>query len=153
MLREYSIPLAAGVILALVAANVNHHWYKIVVDFHPFGDHAYAFGHPLTVRFIINGMFMCLFFGIASKEIIKATLPAGALNPLRRAINPLVGTLGGVVCPVGLYLALAFLFYGGSDDFNAVANGWAFPRATDIALAWLAARIVFGPLHPAVNFL
>ena len=152
-IQEFSLPLILGVALGLVAANVNYHWYESVVDFHPLGDHAYVFGHALTVHFIINGMFMCLFFGIAAKEITESTLPGGVLNPLRRAINPLAGTLGGVLGPVGMYFALAWVFYGGGEDFGAVANGWAIPTATDIALAWLVARVVFGPLHPAVNFL
>ena len=151
--QEFSLPLILGVVLGLVAANVNHHLYEIVVDFHPLGDHAYVFGHALTIHFIINGMFMCLFFGIAAKEITESTLPGGVLNPLRRAINPLAGTLGGVFGPVAMYFALTWVFYGGTDDFSAVANGWAIPTATDIALAWLVARVVFGPMHPAVNFL
>jgi NhaA family Na+:H+ antiporter len=152
-LQEFSLPLIAGVVLGLVAANVNQHWYEVVVDFHPLGHGVYVFGHALTLHFIINGMFMCLFFGIAAKEITESTLPGGVLNPLRRAINPLIGTLGGVFGPVGLYFLLAWIFYGGSEVFGAVANGWAIPTATDIALAWLVARVVFGPLHPAVNFL
>ena len=151
--QEFSLPLILGVALGLIAANVNYHWYETVVDFHPLGDYAYVFGHALTVHFIINGMFMCLFFGIAAKEITESTLPGGVLNPLRRAINPLAGTLGGVFGPVGMYFALTWVFYGGTDDFGAAANGWAIPTATDIALAWLVARVVFGPLHPAVNFL
>ena len=153
LLQKFSLPLIAGVLLGLVAANVNSHWYHQVVDFHPLGKSAAVFGHELTIHFIINGMFMCLFFGIAAKEIAESTLPGGVLNPLRRAINPLIGTLGGVVGPVAIYFAMTWLFYGGSDDFGAVANGWAIPTATDIALAWLVARVVFGPLHPAVNFL
>ena len=152
-LQEFSLPLIAGVVLGLVAANVNQHWYEVVVDFHPLGHGIYVFGHALTLHFIINGMFMCLFFGIAAKEITESTLPGGVLNPLRRAINPLIGTLGGVFGPVGLYFLMAWIFYGGSEVFGAVANGWAIPTATDIALAWLVARVVFGPLHPAVNFL
>ena len=55
--------------------------------------------------------------------------------------------------PVGLFFVLAFVFYGGSDEFGTVANGWAIPTATDIALAWLVARVIFGARHPAVNFL
>ena len=34
-----------------------------------------------------------------------------------------------------------------------VANGWGIPTATDIALAWLVARVVFGRGHSAVSFL
>jgi Na+:H+ antiporter, NhaA family len=32
-------------------------------------------------------------------------------------------------------------------------NGWGIPTATDIALAWLVARAVFGATHPAVSYL
>jgi NhaA family Na+:H+ antiporter len=34
-----------------------------------------------------------------------------------------------------------------------VLKGWGIPTATDIALAWLVARVVFGNHHPAVSFL
>lgn len=151
--QEFSLPLIAGVVLGLIAANVDHHWYELLVEYNPGGDHYKVLGHELTIHFIVNGMFMCLFFGIAAKEITQAALPGGVLNPLRRAINPLFGTLGGIFGPAGMYLALAWVFYGSTSDFRIVANGWAIPTATDIALAWLAARMIFGPLHPAVNFL
>ena len=36
---------------------------------------------------------------------------------------------------------------------GAASSGWGVPTATDIALAWLVARTVFGATHPAVNFL
>ncbi len=147
------MPLIAGVVLGLLAANTNPHLYETWIEFNPFGEHAAVLGHELTLHFIINGMFMCLFFGVATKEITQSTLPGGVLNPLRRAINPMVGTFGGVLGPAALYLALTWVFYGGTENFSAVANGWAIPTATDIALAWLVARLIFGASHPAVNFL
>ncbi len=167
-LQEYSIPLILGVIAGLVWANIDFSSYYNVVEFDfwnfgkgPFlddGDHHdlndfYIFGKHITVHFLINEVFMVFFFGIAAKEITESVLPGGALNPLPKAINPIMGTLGGVFGPVGLFFLLAILFYGGSDDFGAVANGWAIPTATDIALAWLVARVIFGNRHPAVNFL
>jgi NhaA family Na+:H+ antiporter len=39
------------------------------------------------------------------------------------------------------------------DDWAALRRGWGVPTATDIALAWLVARTVFGRGHPAINFL
>lgn len=167
-LQEYSIPLILGVIVGLAWANIDFASYYDVVEFDfwnfgngPFlddGEHHdlndfYIFGKHVTVHFLVNEVFMVFFFGIAAKEITESILPGGALNPLPKAINPIVGTLGGVFGPVGLFFVLAIVFYGGSDDFGAVANGWAIPTATDIALAWLVARVVFGNRHPAVNFL
>ena len=151
--QEYSLPLIVGVFAGLIFGNIDHHLYERLVEFHPLGEDTEIFGHSLTVHFLINGVFMVFFFGIAAKEITDSVLPGGALNPIRTAINPLMGTLGGVFGPAGLYLLLTYVFYGGSENFSVVANGWAIPTATDIALAWLVARLAFGQGHPAVNFL
>ncbi len=151
--QEYSLPLIFGVLASLVLANVDSHLYEDIVDWAPFGHNAHIFGHEVTVHFLVNGMFMVLFFGIAAKEITESVLPGGTLNPPQKAVNPLMGTLGGVLGPAGAYFLITFIIYGGSDDFSTVANGWAIPTATDIALAWLVARLVFGAAHPAVSFL
>ena len=166
-LQEYSLPLIIGVVAGLVWANLDFHSYHELVefDFWNFGtgpyleDHGhdandfYIFGKHVTVHFLVNEVFMVFFFGIAAKEITESVLPGGALNPIPKAINPLMGTLGGVIGPAGLFFVLAFVFYGGGDDFGTVSQGWAIPTATDIALAWLVARVIFGNRHPAVNFL
>ena len=153
LIQEYSLPLIVGVIAGLVMANVDLHRYEELVDYHLFGDGVNIFGKAVTVHFLINEVFMVFFFGVAAKEITESVLPGGALNPIPKAINPLMGTLGGVLGPAGLFFLLTFVFYGGTDDFGTVANGWGIPTATDIALAWLVARLIFGNGHPAVNFL
>ena len=137
----------------MIFANIDIHAYEEMVDFHIFGEDTKIFGKAVTVHFLVNEIFMVFFFGIATKEITESVLPGGALNPMRKAINPLMGTLGGVIGPAGLFFLLAWVFYGGGDDLIIVANGWGIPTATDIALAWLVARIIFGASHPAVNFL
>ena len=137
----------------MVFANIDIHAYEDMVDYHIFGESTKIFGKAVTLHFLINEIFMVFFFGIATKEITESLLPGGALNPIPKAINPLMGTLGGVLGPAGLFFLLAWVFYGGSGDLSIVANGWGIPTATDIALAWLVARIIFGASHPAVNFL
>ena len=151
--QEYSLPLILGVFAGLLVGNLDHHLYERLVDFHPLGSQTSVLGHPVTAHFLINGVFMVFFFGIATKEITDSVLPGGVLNPVRTAINPLMGTLGGVIGPALLYLLLTYIFFGQSGSFTEVANGWGIPTATDIALAWLVARLVFGNGHPAVNFL
>ncbi len=153
-LQEFSIPLIAGVIVAMIVANVNYEFYERIVD-HPFwqwfahstGHHS-GLAHFFSLHFLVNDLFMVLFFGIAAKEITEACLPGGSLNPVRKAINPLLGTLGGVMGPVGVYLLLNAVM--GEPQWT---KGWGIPTATDIALAWLVARFIFGKNHPAVSFL
>ncbi len=147
---EYSLPLIAGVFVALAAANLAPEWYHRVVE----GAWGFAvLGHEVNLHWFINDIFMVFFFAVAAKEIVDAVLPGGALSPVSKAINPLLGTLGGVLGPVGVYFLLTYLLYDDPETAKAVANGWAVPTATDIALAWLAARLVFGPNHAAVSFL
>ncbi|HJV65841.1 MAG TPA: Na+/H+ antiporter NhaA [Geomonas sp.] len=140
LLREFSAPLLAGVCAALVWANVDPADYFAFL-------HTPAVG-KFTIHFVTNDLFMTLFFGIAAVEITQSCLPGGDLHPLKRAINPLFATAGGVLGPVALYLLLNALF-----GAPALARGWGIPTATDIALAWLAARFIFGKDHPAISFL
>lgn len=140
LLREFSIPLILGVIIGLIWANVSpdtyHHlneakWFKNI-DFH----------------FFVNDLFMVFFFAIAAVEITKSFHPGGNLNPIKKAVNPILATLGGVTGPILVYITMNHFI--GSPEF---ANGWGIPTATDIALAWLLARYIFGSAHPAVSFL
>lgn len=160
-LQEFSIPLIAGVIAAMVMANVSPDFYHGLVHT-PLTDmwaflthsgaehvqHAEGWKHYTTLHFLANDILMALFFGIAAKEITEACLPNGALNPIRKAVNPLMATFGGVAGPIAFFLGLNMVF--GQHEWQ---NGWGIPTATDIALAWLVARLLFGKSHPAVSFL
>ena len=183
LLQEFSVPLIAGVIVAMIVANINPKLYedlvhtpiyKIHTVFTADADHKETISaiehelesaateteehlesaghegwdHYLTLHFLIDDIFMVFFFGIAAKEITESCLPGGALNPLSNAINPIFGTIGGVLGPVACFFAFNSIM--GSPEW---VNGWGIPTATDIALAWLVARTVFGAGHPAVSFL
>jgi NhaA family Na+:H+ antiporter len=114
-------------------------------------------GHDVTLNFLVNDVLMTLFFGLAVKEITEALQSGGSLHPISRAINPLLGTLGGVIGPIAMYFITILIqnsmgvFEG--IDFSVVANGWGIPTATDISLAWVTALIVFGRGHPAIEHL
>ena len=122
-------------------------------DAHADGGHGHGWDYYLTLHFLINDIFMVFFFGIAAKEITESALPGGSLNPPSKAINPLLGTLGGVLGPVAVYLGLNAMMAPDPETGVLWAKGWGIPTATDIALAWLVARFVFGVGHPAISFL
>src|SRR5512138_1491141 len=124
LLREFSLPLLAGVVVAIIWANLDPAGYG---DFN-----SSPFLGQLSFHFVANELFMVLFFGIAAVEITQSLLPGGDLSPISKAVNPLLGTLGGVLGPVAVYVGLNALY--GAPEF---LNGWGIPTATDIALAWL----------------
>jgi len=140
LFREFSVPLLAGVVVAIVWANLDPAGYQA------FNTTPFLGG--LSFHFVSNELFMVFFFGIAAVEITQSCLPGGDLNPVSKAVNPLLGTLGGVIGPIAVYLCLNATI--GAPELH---NGWGIPTATDIALAWLTARMVFGASHPAVSYL
>ena len=140
LLREFSIPLITGVILALIWANLFPENYQNILHHDILGG--------FTFQFLVNDIFMVFFFAIAAVEITQSMLPGGDLHPLKQAVNPIMATLGGVIGPAIVFTLLNNLI--GSPEFS---RGWGIPTATDIALAWLIARLIFGPYHPAVSFL
>ena len=160
-LTNYSLLLIFGALIALVWANIDadsyHHFIHLELwDHAPIGHlHPAADGHEayrtLTLHYLVNDLLMALFFAIAAKEVWEAVILRNGSLRGKKAATPLFATLGGMLGPVTVYLGLATII--GSSTFDAVANGWAIPTATDIAFSYLVGRIVFGAGHPAVRFL
>ena len=140
LLREFSIPLLSGVAVAILWANSAPENY-----FHSIHDH---FIGQFSLLFLTNDIFMVFFFGIAAAEITHSLMPGGDLYPIEKSIGPLFATIGGVIGPALVYLTLNH--FVGSPEMQ---RGWGIPTATDIAFAWLIARLVFGNGHAAVSFL
>ena len=154
-LTNYSLLLIIGALTALVWANTNaesyHHFVEFVIwDHAPIG-HLHDGHRTLTLHYLVNDVLMALFFAIAAKEVWEAVILRNGSLRGKKAATPLFATAGGMFGPIAVYLGLAALM--GSDTYNAVANGWAIPTATDIAFSYLVGRIVFGAGHPAVRFL
>lgn len=140
LLREFSIPLIAGVVAALCWANLSPEGYDRFLNGPLLG--------PVSFHFLANDVFMVFFFGIAAVEITRSLQPGGDLHPIGKSVNPLMATAGGVLGPALVYFVLNHLF--GTPELR---RGWGVPTATDIAFAWLVARAVFGSGHPAIAFL
>ena len=129
---DLSLVLPAGALVALVWANTSHDSYE-------------QFSHAL--HFVVNDIGMVFFFALATKEVVEATAPGGALHTWRRAALPVVAAVGGMLGPGFVYLA--FVTIGSYPD---LARGWAIPCATDIAFSYLVAKTIFRN-HPAIPFL
>ena len=160
-ITNYSLLLIFGALIALVWANVDassyHHFveYELIHDFIIGHAHYDVAGHveyrSLTLHYLVNDVLMAFFFAIAAKEVWEAVILKNGSLRGRKAATPLFATAGGMFGPIAVYLGLAALM--GSETYDAVANGWAIPTATDIAFSYLVGRLVFGAGHPAVRFL
>ena len=139
--RDASLPLIAGVALSLVMANVAPGAYHKIIDTPIIGDH-------ISLHWLVNDVFMAFFFAIAAVEIVHSLRKNGPLNPPKKAVTPLMATVGGVAGPIIVFFILNALI--GNADYS---SGWGITTATDIALSWLVAKMIFGNDHPAIKFL
>lgn len=136
MLRRFvdnSGLLIAGAAGALVWANTAPASYARVAH---------------ALHFVVNDIAMVFFFALATKEVVEATAPGGALHSPRRASVPLFAAVGGMAVPAAIYVALAI-----AAETPELVRGWAIPSATDIAFSYLIARYVLGHQHPGIPFL
>lgn len=136
--------LILATVLALAVANIpwiNNYYFEFwnqeirlqIGDFNIF-SHS---GSPMSVIEFINDALMAVFFFSIGLEIKREVL-VGELSSFKQALLPIMGAIGGMVVPVGIYY---FLSKG-----TAYADGAAIPMATDIAfslgvLAMLGKRV------------
>jgi NhaA family Na+:H+ antiporter len=117
LMQEFSLPLILGVIISLIWANLGHESYHEFLHHNLFGIKHFNF------HFLFNDIFMVFFFGIAAVEITQSVLPGGDLNPMSKAVNPLMATAGGVLGPIGIFFLLNSIM--GSSELT---NGWEYQR-------------------------
>jgi NhaA family Na+:H+ antiporter len=129
---EYLLLLPLGAAIGLVWANVYPESY---------------FRTVFALDFFVNDIAMVLFFGLLTKEVVEATAPGGILHPWRRAALPLTGALGMTLLPALLLWATASYF-----GEPMVRQGWSVTFATDLAVMYFAALVIFGR-HPVIPFL
>jgi NhaA family Na+:H+ antiporter len=129
---EHSLVLPVGAMAALAWANLSYASYARV-------SHA--------LEFPVNDVGMVFFFALATKEVVEATAPGGALHPWRRAALPGIAAVGGMAAP-----ALIYVLFVHAAARPELGRGWAIPCATDIAFSYLIAKAIFRR-HPAIPFL
>jgi NhaA family Na+:H+ antiporter len=119
--------LIAATVISLSLANIpatSAAWLGLWQT--PLGPH--IGGHALSLRAWINEGLMAIFFFVVGLEI-KQELRLGSLASVKKAVLPCLAALGGMVTPMGMYLAVQRLMPAGS------LVGITIPMATDIAFA------------------
>lgn len=130
---DNSLLLIVGAVAAIVWANVDAASYARVAH---------------TMRFAVNDIGMVFFFALATKEVVEAMRPGGALSSPRQAALPLLAAVGGMLLPAAIFIVGAQ--WSHHED---LMRGWAIPCATDIAFSYLIARLIFPKHSPAIPFL
>lgn len=124
--RAAFVMLLAAIVSVVIANTPLHEPFEELLHVEVgvfFGDAVAG----MSAAHVINDLFMALFFLLVGLEI-KYEMTVGELTNIRQAILPIMGAVGGVLVPVGVYLA----FNAASPE---TAGGWGVPTATDIAFA------------------
>jgi len=130
---EHLLLLPLGALIALVWANTAPESY---------------FTFTFAIAFGVNDVAMLFFFALMTKEVVEATAPDGVLHPWRRALLPIVASVGATAIPALIYVRAVLAF----DEPMLAVLGWPVSLVTDLAIGYFVARIVFGR-HPAIPFL
>ncbi|HSD71062.1 MAG TPA: Na+/H+ antiporter NhaA [Woeseiaceae bacterium] len=121
------IALVLAAALAMVVANSPaQRWYALLLDV-PVEVRIGALYVAKPLILWINDGLMAIFFFLVGLELKREFLD-GELSRPANILLPVLGAVGGVLFPVGIYLLL--------NHGDAMAmDGWAIPAATDIAFA------------------
>ena len=61
------------------------------------------FRFTYAISFAVNDVAMVFFFALMTKEVVEATAPGGVLHPWRRALLPVVASIGATAVPALIY--------------------------------------------------
>jgi Na+/H+ antiporter NhaA len=129
--------LLAATLAALAWANLGpaayQSWWHTELSIR-FGQGGLA----LTVREWVNSGLMAFFFLVAGLEA-RREFDLGELRERRRLALPLVAGVGGLLAPIGIYLAI--------NAGHPTVGGWGAAMSTDTAFA-LGMLALIGPRLP-----
>jgi NhaA family Na+:H+ antiporter len=130
--RENLLLLPLGALIALAWVNTLPESY-------------YRFTY--AVSFAVNDVAMTVFFALMTKEVVEATAPGGVLHPWRRAIVPVIAAVGAAVVPALIHLRVVEAL-----EEPVLGAWWPVSLATDLAMSYVVARLIFRQ-HAVIAFL
>lgn len=117
--------VAAAIAIAIANSPLSH-YYDLLLDV-PVEIRVGALQISKPLVLWINDGLMAIFFFLVGLELKREVLE-GELSRPANVLLPAIGAIGGIVVPVGIYVAVNY-----GDP--AGMRGWAIPAATDIAFA------------------
>ena len=105
------------------------------------------YSFTFAIAFGVNDVAMAFFFALITKEIVEATAPGGVLHPWRRAMLPVVAAVASAAVTALIYVRTSDML-----DEPMLSDGWPVSLATDLAIGYFVARLIFR-LHPIIPFL
>lgn len=148
VLSRCALAMLAGIALSTLAVNLAPQVYFDLVEWR-LADIALPgqAEQAVTPALLVSDVLMAAFVFLLGKELWEAlTRERGGFSG-RAAMAPGLMVAGGLVVPA-LVWPLAAAATGA-----AVAQGWPVPMGSDVALAYLVGRRIFGAGHPALQLL
>ncbi|MCI2419317.1 Na+/H+ antiporter NhaA [Saccharopolyspora sp. K220] len=130
--------LLAATLIALVWANSPFADTYEALWQTPFALRLGDLEFDLDLRHWVNDGLMALFFFVIGMEVSRE-FSVGEMRDRRRALPPALAAVGGLIFPIGLYLAF--------NPGGPTAVGWGIPMATDTAFV-LGVLVLVGPRCP-----
>ena len=154
-IRHFAVCLGAGVIVATLWVSLDPASYYDFIEWRladlPLPASLNLHPASLTPLSVVSDGLMAFFMFFVAKELWESLiLERGALSG-PRAIVPLGGMIGAALGAVAVWTLFGAIFE--TADEAGFATGWSVPVGSDVVLAYLMGRWVFGPGHPALHIL
>ncbi len=151
--RRFALALASGIIAATTWVNLDSASYYDFIEWRltdlPLPLWLSPAPASLTPLSLVSEGLMALFMFFVGKELWEAlALERGALSG-PQSLVPLGGVIGAALAAV-----LVWILVGSgleTAEEAGFATGWTLPLGSDVVLAYLVGRKVFGPGHPALH--
>ena len=154
-IRHFAWALLAGVGVATLWVNLSPASYYDFIEWRlvdlPLPALLSPFPISLTPLVLVSDGLMAIFVFFIGKELWEAlVLERGALSG-GRALVPMAGMFGGMLGAILVWGLTSMLFETAIEATPGI--GWQVPLGSDVVLAYVFGRWIFGPGHPALHVL
>lgn len=151
-LRRFAGALLSGMAIATLGVNLAPGLYYDLIDWTPDSTAlSWLFAPVLTPATLVSGLLMPFFFLLIGKELWEALIFERGFMRGRSAALPLMMSLGATLGGALAWAILTALLETAEEA--AGATGWIVPFGSDVVLAFLFGRLIFGAGHPALQLL